>query len=185
MSSSARGRENEKQWFWEDSAEQIAPNAQSENPPTHDGWHDGQQKNRIFSVYISYPLQFSYLIHTFIWPKSIYGSDDPFIGINIYCLLVLFSLLTWPTSVMGVTTRWLVSNHFTRANWLISQMTDFYRLLRAYLRRLRLWKIILFHNTPLDRLFDSTFYCLYHGDLQCTTPNRTSWSLWTQRGAND
>ena len=37
----------------------------------------------------------------------------------------------------------------------ILQLTDFYCLLSAYLRRLRLRENILFHNTLIERLFDS------------------------------
>ena len=84
---------------------------------------------------------------------------------TITVFLLYFSTLTWPTSITGVTTRWLVSNHFTRANWPDFTADRFYCLLSAYLRRLRLRKNILFHNTFLDRLFDSLFYCTYQYGL--------------------
>ena len=163
MSLFARGRKNEKWWFWEDSPEQTAPNAQCENPPTDDGWHD-KTKNKNFSVYIPYPFSFSSLIsifHALTWPTPTTGVTTRWLAPTIIIYLLYFSMPTWPISITGVTTRWLVSNHFARANW-----PDFTadRLLLSTLRLFKATATEKKHSfsqyIPQDFL-TRFFYCTY------------------------
>ena len=78
------------------------------------------KKQKLFPVYIPYLLSvFSFIpiFHALTWPTSMTGMTTRWLVPTITVKLLYFSTLTWPTSITGVTTRWLVSNHFTRANW--------------------------------------------------------------------
>ena len=185
MSLLAGGRRNEIWWFWEDSAEQIAPNAQFKNPPTDDGWHD---KRKNFSCIYSLSLinlLFYFHISRFNLTDINNGSDDPLIGTHDNCLLAL-----------------LIHADLTDINHgsddpLIG-IEPFYprQLTRFYSWPILLSTLCLFKATATEKkhsfsqyiprqTFSLVFICTYHGDHERTTPNRISWSLWTQHRAND